>query len=182
MTLPPEIHAGDTIEWIDTRATTASSYTYYFRTNAASGASVSGTLSLDRWTFLLSAGTTATFTPGTWYYQAVSVTAGAPLTERSGGLLVRPSLSFVGSATAVDLRNQTQIDLDAVDAAIRALVSGAQEYRIGTPTGGRLVKRADLAQLIAWREQLQADLARQKIAENLANGRGDGRALYVRFT
>lgn len=182
MTLPPEIYAGDTVEWTDTRAITASSYTYYFRTNAASGASVSGVLTVDRWTFTLSAATTATFTAGNWYYQAVSVTAGAPLTERSGGLLVRPSLAFTGSATAVDLRNQTQIDLDAVEAAIRALVGGAQEYRIGTPTGGRLVKRADLAQLIAWRERLQADLARQRIAENLANGRGDGRALYVRFT
>jgi hypothetical protein len=181
MSLPPEIYAGDAVEWTDNRATTASSYTYYFRTNAASGASVSGVLAVDKWTFTLSAATTSTLTPGNWFYQAVSVTSGAPLTERTGGLLVRPALAYTGSPTAVDLRSQAQIDLDAVEAAIRALVSGAQEYRIGTPTGGRLIKRAELSQLIAWRDRLKADIAREQIAQNLSNGRGDGRSLYVRF-
>lgn len=181
MAFPPEIRAGDAVEWTDDLAPTANSYTYYLRTNAASGASVSGTLTNGIWTFTLTAGTTATLTTGKWFYQAVSVTAGAPTTQRYGGFDVTPSLAYSGSPTAVDLRSQAQIDLEGVEAAIRALVSGAQEYRIGTASGGRMVKRADLAQLIAWRDRLKADVAREKLASDLANGKGDGRSLYIRF-
>lgn len=182
MAFPPEIYAGDAVSWTDTLAPTATSYTYYFRTNAASGATTSGTLSAGTWTFTLPAGTTAGFAAGQWFYQAVSVTASVPTTVRTGGFIVSPSLTYAGSPTALDLRSQAQIDLDAVEAAIRVLANGAQEYRIGTPTGGRMVKRADLAQLIAWRDRLKADVAREKLAENVVNGKGDGRSLYVRFT
>jgi hypothetical protein len=181
MAFPSEIRAGDAIEWTDELAPAANTYIYYFRTNAASGATVSGTLSSGIWTFTLSSGTTGAFTPGQWFYQAISTTASAPLTERSGGFTVLPSLAFTGSATAVELRSQAQRDLESTEEAIRALVSGAQEYRIGTPTGGRMVKRADLAQLIQWRDLLKADVAREKLAENVANGKGDGRSLYIRF-
>lgn len=77
---------------------------------------------------------------------------------------------------------QRLIDLETVELAIRTLISGAQEYRIGTPTGGRMVKRADLAQLIQWRDQLKAEIARDRMASSLSNGTGDGRSLYIRFT
>ena len=181
MAFPSEIRAGDAVEWTDDLAPTANSYTYYFRTNAAAGATCSGTLSNGIWSFTLSGATTANFTAGAWFYQAISVTAGAPTTQRYGGFDVLPSLTYSGSATAIDLRSQAQIDLEAVEVAIRALASGAQEYRIGTATGGRMVKRAELAQLIAWRDRLKADVAREKLAENVANGKGDGRSLYIRF-
>jgi len=181
MAFPPEIYAGDAVSWTDTLAPTASSYTYYFRTNAASGATASGTLSNGVWTFTLPAVTTEAFAIGQWYYQAVSITSSAPTTVRTGGFIVSRSLTYTGSPSALDLRSQAQIDLEAVEAAIRALTTGAQEYRIGTPTGGRMVKRADLAQLIAWRDRLKADVAREKLAENVVNGKGDGRSLYVRF-
>ena len=182
MAFPPEIYAGDAVSWTDTLAPTATSYTYYFRTNAASGATAAGTLSSGVWTFTLSAVTTAAFATGQWYYQAVSVTSTTPTTVRTGGFIVSPSLTYAGSPAALDLRSQAEIDLAAVEAAIRALVGGAQEYRIGTATGGRMVKRAELAQLIAWRDRLKADVAREKLAENMANGKGDGRSLYIRFT
>jgi hypothetical protein len=181
MAFPPEIYAGDAVSWTDTLAPAASSYTYYFRTNAASGATAAGTLSNGVWTFTLPAVTTAAFALGQWYYHAVSVTSTTPATVRTGGFTVSQSLAYAGAPTALDLRSQAQIDLEAVEAAIRALTTGAQEYRIGTPTGGRMVKRADLAQLIAWRDRLKADVAREKLAENLVNGKGDGRSLYIRF-
>lgn len=182
MAFPQEIYTGDAVTWTDTLAPTAASYTYYFRTNAASGATVSGTLSNGIWTFTLPSATTAGFSTGAWFYQAVSTTAGAPKTERTGEFTVSTSLSYAGSPTALDLRSPAQKDLEAVEAAIRTLVGGAQEYRIGTATGGRMVKRADLAQLIAWRDRLKADVAREQLAENVVNGKGDGRSLYVRFT
>lgn len=182
MAFPDEIHAGDTVSWADTLTVNAASYVYYFRTNSAVGASVSGSFSAGTWNFVLPSGTSATFTAGQWFYQAVSTYAGAPTTQLSGGFIVKPSLVYAGAPTAVDLRSQAEIDLAAVEEAIRVLATGAQEYRIGTTTGGRMVKRADLAQLIAWRDRLKADIARAKLAENVTNGKGDGRSLYVRFT
>lgn len=182
MAFPPKIYAGDAVNWTDDFAPNANTYVYYFRTNTTAGATASGTLSNGVWSFALSAATTAAFSAGQWYYQAVSATSLQPTTERNGGFVVLPSLAYTGSPTALDLRSQAQIDLDAVEVAIRALATGAQEYRIGTPTGGRMVKRADLAQLIAWRDRLKADVAREKLAENVVNGRGDGRSIYVRFT
>lgn len=182
MALPTQFYAGDVVTWTDDLVPTASTYVYYLRTNAASGATVSGTLSSGVWTFTIAANVTTNFTPGQWFYQAISVTSGVATTQRSGGFEVLRSLAYAGAATAIDLRSQTEIDLTAVELAIRTLVGGAQEYRIGTPTGGRLVKRADLAQLIAWRDRLKADLARERIAQNIANGKGDGRQLFVRFT
>lgn len=181
MAFPQQIYAGDTVSWTDPLAPNATSLTYYLRTNNAAGATVGGTLSGDSWAFTLQDTITSTFPLGQWFYQAISVTAGEPTTERTGGFIVAASLAYAGSPTALDLRSQAEIDLAAVEAAIRALVSGAQEYRIGTPTGGRMVKRADLAQLIAWRDRLKADVAREKLAENVANGKGDGRSLLVRF-
>lgn len=44
-----------------------------------------------------------------------------------------------------------------------------------------MVKRAELAQLIAWRNQLKAEIARDRMANSLIDGRGDGRSLYIRF-
>ena len=72
----------------------------------------------------------------------------------------------------------------AVEDAIRALVAGAQEYRIGTGTGngGRMVRKADLATLIEWRDRLKAEVAKEKRADEIANGKGDPNKLYVRFT
>ena len=41
--------------------------------------------------------------------------------------------------------------------------------------------RADLAELIKWRDRLKAEVAREKRAEMIAQGLGDPRRLYVRF-
>jgi hypothetical protein len=92
-------------------------------------------------------------------------------------------LAFSGTAGAFDDRSQAQKDLEAVEEAIRALTTGAQEYQIGSlGNGGRKVVRADLAELIKWRDRLKAEVAREKRAEMIAQGLGDPRRLYVRFT
>ena len=53
----------------------------------------------------------------------------------------------------------TQAMLDAVDAAIMAILGGAQEYQL--PSGAR-VKRADLGQLHKMRETYSAQLAAEE--------------------
>lgn len=191
MKIPSEIRAGDTIVWVDAPSvdvfgapvdSATHGLTYYLRTNTASeGATVVGVAEGSGWKFTISPGTSAGFDAGTWYFQAVAVAVsdGAKTTLGSGSLTVAPSLSYAGSPGAFDGRSQAQKDLEACQAAIRALMSGGavQEYRIGT----RSLKRYELADLLALESKLKADVAREQKAAMIANGLGNPHNLFVRF-
>lgn len=181
--IPQQFTAGDLVTWTqDAAPAGATALVAYLRTNAASGATVSASGPVNGvWTYTLPAATTATMTPGAWRLQEVATVGGQPMTINNGSFTVVRSLAYTGSPTAVDLRTQAEIDLNSVEAAIRALTTGAQEYWIGSGGNGRKVRRADLAELIKWRDRLKAQVASEKRAEAIANGLGDGRRLYVRF-
>lgn len=180
MTLPRTIYAGDAVSWTDSGiGVAASSVVYYLRTNANSGATVSGIYGNETigWAFGISAAVSGKFEAGVWQYQAVATVSGAPTTIRKGSFIVEASLAYSGLPQAVDLRSQAQQDFDAVEAAIRAITTGAQEYWIGS----RKVKRPDLPELIKWRDRLKHAVMREKRAESIANGLGDPHRLYVRY-
>ena len=59
-----------------------------------------------------------------------------------------------------------QARLDSVEAAIAAIESGAQEYRIGDRLTGRLVQKADIAVLYKERRMLLNDIAAASIGYN----------------
>jgi hypothetical protein len=185
MTQPLELYQGDLTSWIESRVhPDATAVRVWFRA-AAAGAGIEAVASDtdDGWKVELSAATTATMAAGSWELQIVSTVSGAPLTTGRGSLTVRKSLAFSGTPGAFDDRSQAQKDLEAVEEAIRALTTGAQEYQIGSlGNGGRKVVRADLAELIKWRDRLKAEVAREQRAEMIAQGLGDPRRLYVRFT
>lgn len=185
-TIPSRFRAGDFVSWTETDAPTGTTaITVYLRTNAASGAAVAATDNGDgTFTFTLAAATSANLLPGDYLAQFVATVAGQPQAYRETRFAVAKSLVFTGSAASVEFRSQAEIDLAAVEDAIRALTTGAQEYRIGTGTsnGGRMVRRADLADLIAWRDRLKAEVAKEQAEEDKANGLGDPNKLYIRFT
>ena len=189
MNIPPRLRAGDTIQWRD-EATTDNlgnpidsstwTLTYWLRTNtAAEAASVIGTAYGSGWTFLISAGSSAALDPGTWYWQAIASKTGGVVTLGSGSSIVDSALSYAGTAAAYDGRTQAQKDLEAVQLAIRTLLSGGsvKEYRIGQ----RSIKRYDLAELLQLEAKLKADVKREQAAELMANGLGNPRNMFVRF-
>lgn len=189
MRIPSEIRAGDTIQWRDVEgvdnlgnAVSSAAYTltYYLRFNAASeGATVVGTAYGTGWEFTVAAATSAGFDAGTWFWQAVATKTGSTITLGSGQLTVLRSLSYSGTPGAVDGRSQAQQDLDAVQAAIRALVSGGvvREYTIGS----RSLKKYELADLLQLEAKLKADVKREQMADLIANGLGNPHNLFVRF-
>jgi hypothetical protein len=184
MAQPAEFYQGDRVEWVERRvAPDATAVTVWLRAAAAgAGVEVQATDTADGWRVELSAQTTAAMAAGEWELQIVSTVDGSPATTGRGSFTVRRSLAFSGTAGAFDDRSQAQRDLDGVEGAIRALTTGAQEYQIGAlGNGGRKVRRADLAELIKWRDRLKADVMREKRAEMIAQGLGDPRRLYVRF-
>ena len=189
MNIPSEIRAGDTIQWRDvegvdnlgnTVSSAAYTLTYYLRFNAASeGATVVGTAYGTGWQFSIAAATSVNFDAGTWYWQAVATKTGSTITLGSGQSTVLAALSYSGTPAALDGRSQAQKDLDAVQAAIRAIVAGGvvKEYTIGN----RSLKKYDLTDLLALETKLKADVNREQKAQLIANGLGNPFNLFVRF-
>jgi hypothetical protein len=194
--IPSKIRAGDTVVWADLPTVdtfgapvdgSTHGLTYFLRTNhnhqgaTVAGVTVVGTPQGGGWTFTISSTTSAGFVADTWYWQAIATAnaGGAKATLGSGSLVVEPSLSYTGQPGAFDGRSQAQKDLEAVQGAIRSLMSGGavQEYRIGT----RSLKRYELADLLTLESKLKADVARENKAAMIANGLGNPHNLYVRF-
>lgn len=190
MTIPAAIRAGDTVAWTLAATTDALgnsissaswTLTTYFRT-AVSGEAVTAVGVADSsggWTFTITAGTTAGMDAGTWYWQAVATDGSSTITIGSGSLTVQPSLAYSGTAAAFDGRSQAQQDLNAVQTAIRGIISGkAKQYTIGS----RNFTSLDLPALMQRESQLKAIVAKEKAAESVAAGLGDPRRVFVRFT
>ena len=190
MTVPAEIRAGDTVTWVEPAAVDLSgaaatsatwTLTSYLRTNtAAEGATVVGTARSDGgWDMAISATTTGGFDAGEWQWQTRISSGATVITIGAGSVTVLASLSYAGSPDAFDGRSQAQQDLDAVQAAIRAIISkGSKQYTIGS----RSYTAQDLGVLMQREAQLKAIVAREKAAEKVAAGLGDPRNLFVRFS
>jgi len=187
--IPSEIRAGDTIKWRDIpgadnlgNVISSSDYslTYYLRTNTSTeGATVVGSAYGTGWEITIAAATSSDFSDGQWYWQAVATKTGSTVTMGSGQLTVLRSLSYTGTPLAVDGRSQAEQDLNAVQAAIRAIVAGgvAKEYTIGN----RNLKKYDMADLLQLESKLKAEVKREQMADLIANGLGNPHNLFVRF-
>ena len=188
--LPSEIIAGTTVEWVD-EATTAGidetisspdwTLEYFLRTNTSSeGHIATGTQYSNStgWQFTISATDSAAFDAGNWYWAARAFKSGKVFELGTGELEVKQSLQYSGTPAAIDNRTQTEKDLDAVEAAIRAMVADkAQEYSIGN----RTFKRIDLDKLRELRAELKSRVASEKRYSLISQGLGDPKTLYVRF-
>lgn len=161
--------------------------TYYLRTNhnhegaIVAGVTVEGSPSGSGWSFTIAAATSAEFVADLWFWQAVATanTDGAKTTIGAGQLEVLPSLVYAGDPAKFDGRTQAEKDLDAVQAAIRAIVSGGAvaEYTIGN----RRLKKLEMADLLQLEGKLKAEVKREQAAQLAANGLGNPHNLYVRF-
>ena len=188
--LPSEIVAGTTIEWVDEATTAGINETisspdwtleYFLRTNTASeGHIATGTQYSNStgWQFTISATDSAGFDAGNWFWSARAFKSGKVFEIGSGELVVKQSLQYTGTPAAIDNRTQTEIDLDAVTAAIRAIIADkASEYSIGN----RIFKRIDLPELRAREAELKARVFSEKRYSLKSQGLGDPKNLYVHF-
>lgn len=153
--------------------------TYYLRTNTASeGATVVGSSFGLGWEFTLAAATSAGFDAGTWYWQAIATSGSEKVTLGAGQIEVLAALEYSGTPVAFDGRSQAAQDLQAVQAAIRAIISGqAKQYSIGN----RSFTKLDLGALMERESRLKAEVKREQMADLIANGQGNPHNLFVRF-
>jgi hypothetical protein len=188
---PARITEGDTVKWRDDASAdvfgnaisspTGWTLTYYFRFDRNNhGATAVGTAYGQGWQFSLTAATTEGFhADDTGYWQAVATKAGETVTLGSGQFEIDANLAYTGTPAAVDNRSQAQKDLDAVQAAIRSMISGGAvaEYTIGS----RRLKKMEMADLLALESSLKAAVKREQAAQLHANGLGNPHNLFVRF-
>lgn len=179
---PAQIYQGDRIRWIEQPPEGTTALVVWLRgATQGAGTQAVGTLTTDGWRIELTPQVTSSMAPGAWSLQVVATVDGGPITARRSSITVRRGLAFSGTAAAFDDRSQLERDLDAAEEAIRVLASGAQEYTIGTSSGGRRFRRPDLPALIEWRDQLKSELASQKRAEALSQGTAKSRQILVSF-
>jgi hypothetical protein len=189
--IPATIRRGDTVKWRDDAGRdnlgnpissgAGWALTYYIRFNRNNhGATAVGTAYGQGWEFTLSSATTDGFhADDTGYWQAVATKAGEKITLGAGQFQVDENLYYTGTPAAVDDRSQSQKDLDAVQAAIRSMISGGAvaEYSIGS----RRLKKMEMSDLLALESSLKAAVKREQAAQLHANGLGNPHNLFVRF-
>jgi hypothetical protein len=181
---PADLYQGDRVKWLETNIPAeASAVKVWLRsTTAGAGLEINGTAADGGWEVVITEQATAAMVVGAWELQIVATVDGAPVTVRRGSLTVRRGLAFTGTPGTFDDRSQAEKDLADVEAAIRALATGAQEYQIGSlGNGGRKVRRADLSELLNLRDRLAAQVAQEKRAQALASGTATSRKIRVAF-
>lgn len=188
MALPATIRAGDTLTWIelpgvdsagDEVDSTSWTLTVYFRKGAAADTATGVARADGGWDLELTAAETGALAAGRWDWQALATSGSDAVTLRSGSITVLQSLAYSGTPATFDGRSQAEIDLEAVQVAIRTIVAGGvTQYSIGT----RQATKIDLGTLMQREAQLKAEVAREKAAARVAAGLGDPRNLFVRFS
>lgn len=187
--IPATIRAGDTVTWRDDaaadglgNAVTSGSWSqsYFLRSaTAGAGLTVASTSYGSGWETTISAASSAALAAGSWYWQARATSGANALTIGTGSLTILAALNYTGTPAAFDGRTQSELDLEAVQAAIRSLVAGGgvKKYTIGT----RSLEKFSIAELMELESRLKARVQRELAAQKIGNGLGNPRNLYVRF-
>lgn len=184
MNVPALIYAGDTVKWNepatpDYSSTTGWAASFALRHQTGNDAlTVTGVADgAGGWNFTLSTTQTAQLHVDVHWWQVAVTKAAERYTLGTGSLEVKANIPSAGPT--YDGRTQAQIDLEAVRAAMRAIIAGGatQEYSIGN----RSLKKMSMPDLIALETKLKADVARDARADRLAKGMNSGRSVFVRF-
>lgn len=184
MGVPVSIFAGDTVKFnipatADYSSTTSWVATYVMKHETGSD-SINSTGVADGsggWNFTLSAASTSSLHVDNHWFQLYVTKAAERFTLQQGTVEVFGNIAAGGAS--YDGRSQSQVDLEAVQAEMRARITGGgvQEYTIGN----RSLKKVPMTDLIALESKLKADVARDLRAARIAKGLDSGRAVYVRF-
>lgn len=186
MNIPSQITAGDSLAWDDAPATdnlgntisSANGWTlkYHLR-NATQTLDLTAAAQGDGWRTAITSAQSTTFGAGDAYWSARATKAAEAVTLGSGKLEVL--INRQAASAGAELRSQAKQDLAAVQAAMRAIISGGAvaEYTIGN----RSLRKLPMEDLIMLESRLKAAVVREEKAEMIANGKGNPNNLYVRF-
>lgn len=131
------------------------------------------------WTTTLTPAQSAGLTPGTWWWAAFFSATGVRITAGKGEFLVTPDISatvgtFDGSTTA-------ETALKAAEAALASFTSSNGKIKKYT-IGSRSMEFATVPEILQVISYWKARVLTEQSAKSVAQGLGDPRRLFVRFT
>jgi len=182
MNIPSSIYAGDTVKWTENATSLYASPDYVATCVIKDGGGATNHLTLTGtanssggWDFVITDEQSVLLDPTTHYWQTYVTKSGERYTLGQGSLEVIGNIA--GGGNTYDGRTQVQIDLDAVEAEIRARATGGMtiEYSIGN----RSLKKESISRLLELRSALRSDLVRELRAKRLSEGLG--RSIGIRF-
>jgi hypothetical protein len=185
LNIPAQIINGDSVTWLDSatvdnlrNAVSPPDWTLSYAIRGPAVLTLTATQSGSGWTTTMSKTQSAALTPGNYYWQAYATKASERVTIGSGKLVVTPNLSIQNAG--FDGRTQNEIDLAAVQAAMRAMIAGGavQKYVIAN----RQVEKMSMADLITLESKLKFAVKKEQAAADEANGLGNPHNSFVRFT
>lgn len=182
--IPARLTCGDSLTWFDcaTRDNlgneiSSPDWTLTYAIRGASSLTLTAVDDEGRWKTAISAVQSAALTAGVYFWQAFATKGSERVTLGSGQITLEKNLAT--AADGFDGRSQAAQDLAAVQAAIRAMISGGAvaEYTIGN----RQIRKMSLESLLVLESRLKAEVVRERRAEKIAAGLGDPNRLLVRF-
>lgn len=187
MRIPSEIISGDSVTWVDDstndrqgNAITSANWSLAYFIRGAAQLSLTATGSGLGWSTTMTAAQSKTLAPGVYYWQASASNGSQRITLGTGTVKVLQDLSALGAAATYDGRSTAEQALAAIDAEITARLSGgmAEEYTIGN----RSLRKTSMKDLIALQSRYKTIVTRERQAQQIAQGLGNPRAMFVRFT
>ena len=181
-TEPTEVVAGDLVTWTrpeHSDLTIADSWILtYALVKDGTKIDITSSDNGDQ-TYLISvaAATTATWTVGTYKWQAYLTKGSERYSVDEGTIVV--NTDFASATGGYDDRSHWQTVLDNVEAVIQGRATKDQSsYTIS----GRQLSRTPIVDLIALYDKAKAAVIAEKNAEKIANGLGTSSKIYTRFT
>jgi hypothetical protein len=185
LNIPSELVSGDSITWKDCatvdnlgNSISPDEWTLTYKLVGSAGELEVGAVQDGaEWSTTISAVDSADLVAGVYQWQAYATKAAERKTLGLGKITIKENIAEASAGT--ELRTQAKQDLDAVQAAMRAMISGGavQEYAIG----GRSVRKMTMESLLQLESKLKAAVADEEKAERIANGLGHPNNMYVRF-
>lgn len=176
--IPSTITAGDTARWQrnapDYPASAGWAITYWL---------VSPTLQLtftstadgDDHLIVVPAATTDDWVAGWYDFQEVVSKDGERFTLATGRIRVLPN--FAAATSGRDARSHARKVLDALEAWLENRANWAAEFTVD----GRDIRHIPVTELLVLRDRYRADVRREEMAANVAQGRPAGNRILVRF-
>lgn len=184
MNIPRQITNGDSVSWLD-NATMDNLRNPISPPNWVLSYTINGPVKLEitasqfgsQWKTTMSKTQSATLTAGEYSWQAYATYGSDRVNVGRGKLIILPDLH--AASAGGEFRSQTKQDLDAVQAAMRAIISGGaiQKYAIAN----RQVEKMQMADLLVLESRLKIQLKREELKEQGNNGSGNPNNTLVRF-
>ena len=183
MRIPSKITRGDSIAWDDESTKDNlgnlidSTWTLNYAIRGPKKLDLVSSSSGSGWTTSIDSSASSTLTKGIYFWQAFAEKSGSKVTLGSGQIEVLEDLSEI-TTDNYDGRSQARKDLDAVQTAIRNIVTGGvQSYTIQ----GRQFNKINLGDLRVLESQLKFQVNMEEREQKMKSGQGHPFNLKVRF-